>query len=164
MEIKSDVLDENIVNKEGDLVKEETEVPPKLGIFVEPNQIITEKPESLEKCTEKLEGELKEHEVLRHEEAVSPLEKPTALEQQEKVTGETENELYSTQFTEQLSPELVLKGDAIPANVTSILSDEVQEKIETEEVTKENGHQNQVSNKEFWCHILHDCASNIYIY
>lgn len=144
MEIKSDVLDENILNKEGDLVKEETEVPSKLGIFVEPNQIITEKPESLEKCTEKLEGELKEH-----DEAVSPLDKPIALEKQEKVNGETENELYSTHFTEQLSPELVLKGDAIPANVTSILSEEVQERIETEEVMTENGPQNQVGIKNF---------------
>jgi hypothetical protein len=140
MEIKSNVLDGIVVSEEGDLVKEQTEMPSKVGIFVEPKQIITEKPENLEKS--------KEQEVLKYEEACSPIEEPSTQEQ-EKINGETENGLHSTQFTEELSP--IVKGDGIPANGTSFLPEEVQEKTDSDEVTKEDAHQNQVCHIQLCC-------------
>jgi trehalose/maltose hydrolase-like predicted phosphorylase len=127
IEIKCNVLDGNVVN-EGDLVKEQTEVPSKVGIFVETKQIITEKRENSEK--------LNEQAVLKHDET-SPIESST--QDQEKVNGETENGLYSSQFSEELSP-VVLKVDGLPTNGTPLLP----EKNDSDKVAKEDAHQNQV--------------------
>lgn len=139
MEIKSNVG--NIVNEDGDLIKAAAEVLSKLGISAEPKQIITEKPENLEKRTVNLEGE-KEQVVVKHEESPPPIEEPTTQEQ-EKVNGETENGLHSTQFTEELSPEKA-NGDEVPANASPFLSEEVQKKLDSEEVAKEDAHRNLV--------------------